>query len=421
MKILNIKAREILDSRGNPTIEAEILAGDFFGKKIKAWSQVPSGESTGDFEAIELRDGDKNRFNGKGVLKAIENIEKIIYPAIKGMYVFDQKKIDKKMIELDGSDNKSNLGANAILAVSMAITRLGAIAKKKKLYQYIAELNNNQNLVIPKPFFNVINGGRHAGNKIAFQEFMISPKENDFEKNYKMAAEFYQKLKKKIENKFDSSATLLGDEGGFAPNNFEKAEEVLDLLMEVASDLKISNKIDFALDVAASEFYDQNQYNLGFKTEKKELKNINEMIEIYKNIVKNYPVISIEDPFDQEDFESFSKLKKELKNIQIVGDDLTVTNIKRIDKAVKNDSANALLLKINQIGTITESIEAFNMAKENGWKVMVSHRSGEVIDDFIADLAVGLGADQIKAGATARGERVAKYNRLLKIKKEIIK
>jgi len=425
-KIKKIKGREILDSRGNPTVEVEIIAEkeSFFGKNkvIKAWSQVPSGASTGSHEALELRDGDLDRYHGKGVILAIRNIEEKIAPALMGMDVTKQKEIDQKMIDLDGTKNKSELGANAILGVSMAVARLGAMASGEKLYKYIARISGNKNLEnqeFVRPFFNVINGGVHAGNKIAFQEFMISPRFHSFEENYKAAAEIYQSLKRILKEKFGGSATLLGDEGGFAPNNFEEVEEVFEILNQAVEESGYQGRVDYATDVAASEFYQDGEYNLGFKTGKDEKKSVLEMIEIYKDLVKKYPLISIEDPFNEENFEAFAQLKNELPETEIVADDLTVTNPERIKTAIENKSANALLLKLNQIGSVSEAIEAFKLVKKHDWKVMVSHRSGETIDDFIADFAVGIGAEQIKSGATARGERVVKYNRLKTIEEEL--
>ena len=409
--IQKLHAREILDSRGNPTIELEMTLSD----GLKAWSSVPSGASTGKHEAHELRDGGE-RMNGKGVRKAIENIHDIIAPAIIGMSPCDQRAIDEKMIALDGTPNKSQLGANAMLAVSLVVARLGAMQNKKKLYQYIAELGNRE-AQMTRPFFNVINGGKHAGNTLPFQEFMISPNTDSYAKNYEIAAEVYAQLKKNLKKKFGGAATLLGDEGGFAPDHIEKPEEVLDLLMEAIRDAGHEGKVDFALDVAASEFYEDGAYNLGFKTGEKDMKTVDEMIAIYTALVERYPIISIEDPFDEEDFEAFARLRAllEEKNVQVVGDDLTVTNPQRIQQAIEKKSCNALLLKINQIGTVSEAMDAFALAKSDGWKVMVSHRSGETTDDFIADFAVGTGAEQVKFGAPARGERVVKYNRLLAI------
>ncbi len=413
--IQKIHAREILDSRGNPTIECEIVLDS--GKK--AWSSVPSGASTGVHEAHELRDGE-SRMNGKGVRKAIENIHEIIAPAIIGMNPIEQKSIDKKMLELDGTPNKSKLGANAILTVSMCVARLGAVVSGKKLYQYIASLAATESKMV-RPFFNVLNGGMHAGNSLPFQEFMISPRINTFSDSYNAAAEIYVALKKNLKKQFGGAATLLGDEGGFAPDHVEDTYEVLDILMTAVADAGYAGQVDFALDVAASEFFSDGGYDLGFKTENPDIKTSSEMIELYTNICEKYPIISVEDPFDQEDFSSFAELREILveKNIQVVGDDLTVTNPKRIRTAIEHKSCNSLLLKINQIGSITEAINAFKLAKSDNWTVMVSHRSGETTDDFIADFAVGVGAEQVKFGSVARGERVCKYNRLLAISEEL--
>ncbi len=426
MKIKQIKAREILDSRGNPTVEVEIFGEDksfFSAKEAKAWASVPSGASTGDFEAMELRDGNTKRFQGKGVLKVIKNIKEVIAPALINMDVTIQKEIDKKMIELDGTNNKAKLGANAILGVSMAVTRLGAIAKGQKLFEHIADLagEDNSKIKIVRPFFNVINGGNHAGNQVAFQEFMISPNLGSFKENYKAGSEIYHTLQKILKARFGGAATLLGDEGGFAPNDFKREDEVLDILVEAIKEAGYEKRVDIALDVAASEFFVDGRYDLGFKMAERNFKTTEEMIEIYKELVEKYPIISIEDPFDQTDFEAFAKLKQELseRKIQIVGDDLTVSTPSRIKTAIDTDSCNALLLKVNQIGSVTEAIEAHQLAQSVGWKTMVSHRSGETTDDFIADFAVGIGAEQIKSGATARGERVCKYNRLQAIEEMI--
>lgn len=413
--IKKLHAREILDSRGNPTIELEMI----LDSGMKAWSSVSSGASTGIHEAHELRDGGK-RLNGKGVQKAIKNIHEIIAPAITGMNPENQSEIDKKMLELDGTANKSKLGANAILAVSMCIARLGAMLSGKKLYQHISELSG-QNAKIVRPFFNVINGGVHAGNSLPFQEFMISPRMDNFNDIYYAAAEIYAQLKKNLKTKFGGAATLLGDEGGFAPDHIENTYEVLDMLMTAIADAGYAGQVDFAIDVAASEFYHEGFYDLGFKTDKENKKKVSEMIELYNDICDNYPIISLEDPFDQDDFDAFAQLRPLLaeKNIQLVGDDLTVTNPQRIKIAIDTKSCNSLLLKINQIGSITEAIEAFKLAKSDNWTVMVSHRSGETTDDFIADFAVGIGAEQVKFGSVARGERVVKYNRLLAISEEL--
>ncbi|MCD5389981.1 MAG: phosphopyruvate hydratase [Candidatus Pacebacteria bacterium] len=413
--IQKLHAREILDSRGNPTIELEMI----LDSGMKSWSSVPSGASTGIHEAHELRDGEK-RMNGKGVRNAIKNIHDIIAPAIIGMNPINQSEIDNKMLELDGTANKSKLGANAILAVSMCVARLGAYCQGKKLYQHIAELSG-QNPKMPRPFFNVINGGMHAGNSLPFQEFMISPRMDNFADTYYAAAEIYAQLKKNLKTKFGGAATLLGDEGGFAPDHIEDTYEVLDMLMTAVADAGYAGQVDFALDLAASEFYRDGNYDLGFKTETSDMKSVDEMIALYVDICEKYPIISVEDPFDQDDFSAFAQLRKILaeKNIQVVGDDLTVTSPVRIQTAIEDKSCNSLLLKINQIGSISEAIAAFKLARSENWTVMVSHRSGETTDDFIADFAVGVGAEQVKFGSVARGERVVKYNRLLAISEEL--
>jgi enolase len=413
--IQKIHAREILDSRGNPTIECEIVLDN--GQK--AWSSVPSGASTGIHEAHELRDGTE-RVGGKGVQNAIRNIHDIIRPALIGMNVQHQKAIDDTMIHLDGTDNKSVLGANAILAVSMCVARLGAYSQGKKLYQHIADLTGTQPSMV-RPFFNVINGGIHAGNSLPFQECMISPHLGEFSKNYFAAAEIYATLKKNLKSRFGGVATLVGDEGGFAPDDVGDTYAVLDIVMESIHDAGYTGLVDIALDVAASEFYDNGLYNLGFKTEIPDIRNREQMIALYTDICEKYPIISIEDPFDQDDFESFAQLLKIVKhnNVHVVGDDLTVTHTERITKAQAHTSCNALLLKINQIGSVSEAIESSRLAQSYGWTVMVSHRSGETTDDFIADFAVGVGAEQVKFGSVARGERVVKYNRLLAISEEL--
>jgi enolase len=427
MKIKQIKAREILDSRGNPTVEVEVVAEEkrLFGKNRvgKAWAGVPSGASTGDFEAVELRDGNKKRFQGKGVLQAVKNVNETIAPVLTGLEVTEQEKIDQAMIELDGTKNKAKLGANAILGVSMAVARLGAMDRGEKLFEYISGLTANElaNLEVARPFFNIINGGKHAGNQIAFQEFMISPNLGSFQENYRAGSEVYHSLRKILKERFGGVATLLGDEGGFAPNDFQREDEALDILVEAIRKAGYEKRVDIALDVAASEFYEEGMYNLGFKMKEANLKTTEEMIRIYKSLVTKYPIISVEDPFDQTDFQAFAKLREELSSqkIQVVGDDLTVSNPTRIQTAITKKSCNALLLKLNQIGSVTEAIKSYKLAREAGWETMVSHRSGETTDDFIADFAVGIGARQIKSGATARGERICKYNRLEEIEKLI--
>ena len=426
-KIIKISASEILDSRGNPTVEVEVQAEvtkSFFSTKvIKAWAQVPSGSSTGKYEAYELRDDNSKRFGGKGVQKAVENVNAIIQQSLLGLDPINQLQIDTLMNNLDGSGKKYKLGANAILGVSMAVARLGAMIRQESLYEYIAHLVNNKKPNTPRPFFNVINGGVHAGNDLAFQEFMISPKLGSFEDNYRAGAEIYHTLKYILKEKYGGEATLLGDEGGFAPAGFTDPKDALDLLVQAVKEAGYEGRVDFALDVAASEFFENEKYNLGIKSGVDDYKTVDQMIEIYLNLVKKYPIISIEDPFDENDFDSFSKLKEKMlgKKVKIVGDDLTVTNPHRIKTAIQKDSCDTLLLKINQIGTISEALDAFREAKTASWEIMVSHRSGETIDDFIADFSTGIGAEYIKSGAPARGERVVKYNRLLSIFRKLAK
>lgn len=424
-KIKAIRSREVLDSRGYPTVEADVISDLGTFRAI-----VPSGASTGKYEALELRDKDK-RYKGKGVLTAVNNVNTILAPALIGMNVEEQFKIDKLMVhELDGSKNeygwvKNKLGANAILAVSMAMARAGAASAKLPLYKYLAELSGNGNqedILLPLPSFNVINGGKHAGNKLAFQEFMLMPVgAKNFREALQMGTETYHTLKSIISKDYGSGNTSVGDEGGFAPNiNNEK--EACMLLQRAIKEAGYEGKIGIALDVAASEFWDEKKqtYNLGFKDTAERLLSKDDMLNLYKDLCKEYPIISIEDPFDENDFDLFARLNKEIGGqVQIVGDDLLVTNPSRIHMAIDKKSVNALLLKVNQIGSLYESIEACNLAQNNKWGVMVSHRSGETEDNFIADLVVGIRAGQIKSGAPCRSERIAKYNQLLRIEEEL--
>ena len=419
VKIKSIRAREILDSRGNPTIEAEIIADCGFFQ-----ASVPSGVSRGKYEAIELRDGGK-RYCGKGVLKAIKNINEILGPKLKGENVLYQKDIDETMIKLDGTKQKSKIGGNAITAVSMAVCRAGAAAKKIPLYQYIAQLAFNKKgaFQLPRPCFNIINGGSHAGNDLDIQEFMVSSKIKSFSESLRIAAEIYYELKSVIRQKYGDLAANIGDEGGFAPPVCF-AEQALELISKAAKNLSYKNKIEFFLDCAASGFFrgisgtgkkKEGQYKL-----KAGLFTGEGLLKYYLNLVKKYPIVGLEDPFAEDDWEKFSDITKKIGNkIKIIGDDLLVTNPQRIRMAGQKNACNGLLLKINQIGTVSEALEAAKIAQNFGWDVMVSHRSGETCDDFIADLAVGIGAKFIKAGAPARGERTAKYNRLLKIEEEV--
>ena len=404
MRIKNIKAREILDSRGNPTVEVDVMTTNAFAR-----ASVPSGASTGIHEALELRDGGK-RYMGKGVKQAVNNINTKIASRLLGMDPRKQDLIDQAMLELDGTENKSRLGANAVLAVSMAVCKAGALERRKPLYKHIAHLAKNKRLRMPVPSFNVINGGKHAGNKLDVQEYMILPLgAKNFKQAMQIGAEVYHVLKEIIKVKYGVDAVNVGDEGGFAPP-IKNSEEPLKLLQSAIQKAGYKGKVKLGMDVAASEFFDKGKYSFeGKKITGKQLTGI------FKQWIKKYPIFSIEDPFAEDDFESWKKFKP---NLQIVGDDLLCTNVKRIEKAMAEEACNALLLKVNQIGTVSEAIDAAKMAQEKGWKVMVSHRSGETTDDFIADLAVGLGTGQIKSGAPCRGERLAKYNQLLRIEEE---
>jgi len=427
--IRQLKAREILDSRGNPTIEVD-LATD----KGLFRAAVPSGASTGIYEALELRDKDANRYMGKGVLTAVKNVNEIIAPKLFGKSVLEQAELDKLMFEeLDGTQNewgwaKEKLGANAILAVSMAICRAAAACKNQTLYHRIAELAGKptEKFVMPVPAFNVINGGTHAGNGLACQEFMILPVgASTFREALQIGAEVYHTLKKVIKDKYGQDACNVGDEGGFAPGVTEN-DEALEVLMVAIEKSGHKEKVRIGTDVAASEFYDAEKkgYDLYFKDEAKKGKHLmsaEALAKYYGNWIDKYPLVSIEDPFDQDDWDAYRPFTANYGDkVQVVGDDLLVTNPKRIDKAQEGDIAcNALLLKVNQIGSITEAIEACNKCQEKGWGVMVSHRSGETEDVFIADLSVGLRAGQIKTGAPCRSERTAKYNQLLRIEEEL--
>eukprot|EP01054_Gregarina_sp_Poly1_P004495 Gregarina_sp_Poly_1__4494@NODE_2415_length_2161_cov_2578_892550_g1536_i0_p1_GENE_NODE_2415_length_2161_cov_2578_892550_g1536_i0NODE_2415_length_2161_cov_2578_892550_g1536_i0_p1_ORF_typecomplete_len446_score78_52Enolase_C/PF00113_22/1_5e134Enolase_N/PF03952_16/9e59MR_MLE_C/PF13378_6/7_3e06MAAL_C/PF07476_11/0_0073DUF5010/PF16402_5/0_0095CDK2AP/PF09806_9/0_37MR_MLE_N/PF02746_16/0_29MR_MLE_N/PF02746_16/4_8e03_NODE_2415_length_2161_cov_2578_892550_g1536_i02701607 len=428
MSIQALIAREILDSRGNPTVEVDLTTEDGTFR-----AAVPSGASTGIYEALELRDKDASRYLGKGVLTAVKNVNEIIAPAVMGKSVTDQKALDALMVEeLDGSQNewgwcKTKLGANAILAVSMAACRAGAAHKKMPLYKHIAEIagRSTDKFCLPVPSFNVINGGSHAGNKLAMQEFMILPVgASCFREALQMGAEVYHNLKSIIKKKYGMDATNVGDEGGFAPN-IQNNYDALELLVDAIKKSGHEGKVKIGTDIAASEFYkgDGKKYDLDFKnpnSDKTAWITGDELGKIYQDFVAKYPMISIEDPFDQDDFASYAKLTNSIgKDVQIVGDDLLVTNPKRIAKALEEKACNALLLKVNQIGSVTEAIQASNDSMKNGWGVMVSHRSGETEDTFIADLVVGLGTGQIKTGAPCRSERLAKYNQLLRIEEEL--
>jgi len=411
-KITKIIAREILDSRGNPTVEVDLYL-DSVKKPFR--SMVPSGASTGIHEALELRDGDKTRFHGKGVLKAINNVTTVIAPAVMGMDPTKQEEIDKIMLELDGTPNKSKLGANAILAVSMATCKAGAAIKEVPLFQHVADLAGVDKVVLPVPSLNVINGGTHAGNNLDVQEYMMLPVgASSFREAMRMGAEVYQLLKKIIKEKYGRDAINVGDEGGFAPP-LSKMTEPLDLILKAIDESGYTGKIKVGLDSAASEFFKDGKYSVEGK-----LVEGGDLVEIYKEIAGNYPVVSYEDPFNEDDFENHAILTAALgKDIQIVGDDLLVTNRKRIEKAIEMKAVNALLLKVNQIGSVTEAMDSCKLSQDSGWSVMVSHRSGETEDSFIADLVVGLKTGQIKTGAPCRSERLAKYNQLMRIEEEL--
>ncbi|KAJ0262165.1 Bifunctional enolase 2/transcriptional activator [Hirschfeldia incana] len=423
--ITAVKARQIFDSRGNPTVEVDIHTST----GVKVTAAVPSGASTGIYEALELRDGGSD-YLGKGVSKAVGNVNSIIGPALIGKDPTQQTAIDNFMVhELDGTQNewgwcKQKLGANAILAVSLAVCKAGAVVSGIPLYKHIANLAGNPKIVLPVPAFNVINGGSHAGNKLAMQEFMILPVgAASFKEAMKMGVEVYHHLKSVIKKKYGQDATNVGDEGGFAPN-IQENKEGLELLKTAIEKAGYTGKVVIGMDVAASEFYSSDKtYDLNFKEENNNGKakiSGDALKDLYKSFVAEYPIVSIEDPFDQDDWEHYAKMTAECgDNVQIVGDDLLVTNPKRVAKAIAEKSCNALLLKVNQIGSVTESIEAVKMSKRAGWGVMTSHRSGETEDTFIADLAVGLSTGQIKTGAPCRSERLAKYNQLLRIEEEL--
>ncbi|KAJ1527502.1 hypothetical protein ONE63_007474 [Megalurothrips usitatus] len=418
MPIKSIKARNIFDSRGNPTVEVDLVTELGLFR-----AAVPSGASTGVHEALELRDNDKSQYHGKSVQKAIDNVNNLIAPELikAGLEVTQQKEIDELMLKLDGTENKSKLGANAILGVSLAVCKAGAAKKGVPLYKHIADLAGNTNIILPTPAFNVINGGSHAGNKLAMQEFMIFPTgASSFKEAMKMGSEVYHHLKNIIKAKFGLDSTAVGDEGGFAPNILNN-KEGLQLIIDAIAKAGYTGKVEIGMDVAASEFYKDGQYDLDFKnpqSDKSQWLSGEKLTDLYMEFIKEFPMVSIEDPFDQDHWDAWTNITAKT-SIQIVGDDLTVTNPKRIQTAVEKKACNCLLLKVNQIGSVTESIQAHLLAKQNGWGTMVSHRSGETEDTFIADLVVGLSTGQIKTGAPCRSERLAKYNQILRIEEEL--
>ena len=407
-KIKIVKGKQVFDSRGNPTVEAEV----FLDNGISATAISPSGASTGAFEAHELRDKDKNKFLGKSVITAVENINNKISSKLKELNSDDQKNIDKVLLELDGSENKKNLGANTTLAVSLANSKCSALSNKKSLFT-----NLGSDFSLPIPLMNIINGGAHADNDLNIQEFMVRP---DSANNFMDAIEkcylVIQNLKKLLKSK--KMLTNVGDEGGFAPS-INTNEEALELILSAIekSNLKPGKDVVICLDVAANELINKKGH---YSIQSKNFTSPNDVINYYKKLTSTYPIKSIEDPFAEEDWESWKKITNEIgKNVQIVGDDLFATNFKRLDKGIKEKSANCILIKPNQIGTLTETIDVINLAQKNGYKTIISHRSGDTEDTFIADLAVATKASQIKTGSLARSERVAKYNRLLRIEEEL--
>ncbi len=408
MKILALRAREILDSRGNPTVEVDVKT-----KKGISRASVPSGASKGKHEAVELRDGGE-RFLGKGVAEAVNNVNTVIAKKIVSKNL-SSAEIDETLIKLDNTINKSRLGANAILGVSMACCKASALEENVPLYNYIAGLAKNKKFLFPIPAFNIINGGKHAGNNLDFQEYMIMPVgAKSFSEAVQIGSEVYHKLKEILEKKLGKFSVNIGDEGGFAPQ-LSCNDEPFDCIMEAVEELGYFRKVKLAMDAAANSFYFNGQYLL----EKRKVY-MRALTNEYLELIKAFPVISIEDPFYEEDFYSFAELTRKIgKEVQVVGDDLLATNPERIKRALSLNACNCLLLKINQIGTVTEAVESYALAKKHSWRVMVSHRSGETEDSFISDLAVGLGCGQIKAGAPCRGERVSKYNQLLRIEEEL--
>ena len=410
--IHSIKAREILDSRGNPTVEVDVTLED----GSVGTSAVPSGASTGKYEAIELRDGDKNRYHGKGVLKALSNIQNIIRPNVIGFDAYDQEKLDSKLIELDGTKNKSNLGANSILAVSLATAKAAAISSKKELFAHISA---SDEYLIPVPMLNVINGGKHADNSTDIQEFMIVPVGfSTFSDAIKAGSEVYQSLQKNLRE--SNLSTTVGDEGGFAPQ-LPSNEAALEILVDAiaSSGYECDRHFLIALDVAAAELFDSENklYNL---IREKKIVTGEQLSEMYSTWVEKYPIISIEDGLSDDEWNDWEEMTRRVgSKVQLVADDLLTTNPTRIAKGIETQAANAVLIKPNQIGTLTETLEAINLAQSVGWGTVISHRSGETEDTFISDLAVATNSGQIKSGATARGERTAKYNRLIRIEENL--
>ncbi len=411
-QIGKIQARQVLDSRGNPTIEVDVITtSGILGRAI-----VPSGASTGVHEAVELRDGDKGRYMGKGVLKAVENVNKILDEALRGMYVTDQNLIDQKMIEIDGSDNKNNLGANAILGVSLACAKAAAQYTGQELFRYIGGVNGN---TLPIPMMNILNGGQHADNKIDIQEFMIMPVGADtFSDALRMGTEVFHNLKSVLKAKGQS--TNVGDEGGFAPN-LNSNEEAIEVVIEAIekAGYKPGYDIYIALDAAASEFYNEDKKVYHFESTNED-RTSSEMVQYWKEWTSKYPIISIEDGLAEDDWDGWVELTKTIGDkVQLVGDDLYVTNVKRLQKGIETGAGNSILIKVNQIGTLTETIDSVNLATANAMTSIISHRSGETEDTTIADLAVALNTGLIKTGSASRSDRIAKYNQLIRIEESL--
>ncbi len=406
-EIISLKAREVLDSRGNPTVEVDVVTTHGVFRAM-----TPSGASAGQHEAIELRDGDKARYLGKGTLKAVENVNKKIAPKLIGLDCRHQETLDALLLKIDGTENKEKLGANAILPVSMAIAKAGAAATSVPLYDYIGELFGEIPHRLPVPMCNVINGGKHAGQENSIQEHMLMPTgAKSFTEGIRMISETYHHLAKLLKGRFGACGVLIGDEGGFAPAQIVDINERLDLMLQAVENAGYSGKMKFALDPASSEFFYDGIYKIGEKSYSG-----GEMVDFYVSLCDRYPIVSIEDGLAEDDWESWVEMTRKLgSRIQIVGDDLFVTNTKRIQKGIELQAANSVLIKLNQIGTVSETLNAIKMAQDQGWTAVVSHRSGETEDTFIADLVVGTNAGQIKTGAPARSDRNAKYNQLIRI------
>ena len=410
-EILKLRAREVLDSRGNPTVEVDVVTDEGVFRAM-----TPSGASAGQHEALELRDEDNSRYMGKGVLKAVKNVNKTIAPKLLGLDPIAQETIDNIMLKIDGTDNKDTLGANAILPVSMAVCKAGAASKGLALFEYVGELFGVIPHMLPVPMCNVINGGKHAGQENSIQEHMLMPTgAKSFSEGIQMISESYHHLAKLLKEKFGAGGALIGDEGGFAPAQMNVVDDRLDLMLKAVEKAGYAGMMKIAMDPASSEFFYDGTYKIGKKSFSG-----GEMVDFYVDLCKKYPIVSIEDGLAEDDWDSWVEMTKKLgTEVQIVGDDLFVTNTKKIQKGIELGAANSVLIKLNQIGSVTETLDAIKMAQDQGWTAVVSHRSGETEDSFIADLVVGTSAGQIKTGAPARSDRNAKYNQLLRIEEEL--